>query len=275
MKEISEKEFSALANFAQKKWGLAIDAKKRVIVQNRIEALRREVHVEDVASLIDTLQNHPDRDLELQLFDVLSTNHTHFFRENEHLDLIKKDLLQPAKSANKRGLRIWSAGCSRGCEPYSLSIILNEIFGRPETSDHRILATDLSTGALAAATRGEYSGIELDGVSEIRKKRYFEPFTDRGRTSYRVDPKLRSVISFGRLNLLEPWPMKGPFDAILCRNVMIYFDDATRKELAKRFLDLVRPGGLLIIGTSESFAGFDLPVDTVASSAYRKRGATE
>lgn len=271
MSTMSDGDFSALVLYAREKWGLAITEKKRVIVENRIEALRRRVDVEDVASLIDGLRQTPRADIDLELFDVLSTNHTHFFREKEHLDLIKREILEPAKSAKAKGLRFWSAGCSKGCEPYSLSIYLHEVFGDPAEKDHRILATDLSKGVLAEARQGIYTGIELDGVDPTRKKRYFQALDQGGRQAYQIAPRLKSVISFGMLNLLERWPMKGPFDAILCRNVMIYFDDETRRELAARFLRLVKPGGFLILGTSESLSGYGLPVDPVIASAYRKR----
>ena len=184
-----------------------------MIVENRIAALRRsDPSVDDVASLIKGLRSDSRPELELALFDVLSTNHTHFFRESDHLDVLKKEVLDPATAARKKGLRIWSAG------------------------------------------------------------RHFTHAPATGRDSYRIDPSLAGIVSFGRLNLLERWPMKGPFDAILCRNVMIYFDAATRESLARRFLGLIRPGGFLMIGTSETLADFDVPAETLSSSVYRKPG---
>ncbi|MEO0663550.1 MAG: CheR family methyltransferase [Planctomycetota bacterium] len=270
---LSDAELDLLSGYAHEKWGLVINEKKRVIVENRIAALRRsDPSVDDVSSLIKGLRNDSRPKLELALFDVLSTNHTHFFREADHLDLLKKEVLEPAKAARKKGLRIWSAGCSRGCEPYSLSIVMREVFGDPAKDDHRILATDLSTGALRAAREGLYSGIELEGLDKKQIERHFTHAPVKGRDSYRIDPSLAGIVSFGRLNLLERWPMKGPFDAILCRNVMIYFDAATRESLARRFLGLIRPGGYLMIGTSETLADFDVPAEALSSSVYRKPG---
>ena len=240
MKRVSDAEFSSIATFAQHKWGLVIDEKKRVIVENRIAALRKTTNVDDVVSLIQNLRSGGLPDLELKLFDVLSTNHTHFFREEEQLDLLVEDIVQPARNAGANGLKLWSAGCSRGCEPYSLSILLHEAFQNPAKKGHRILATDLSTGALSHAQRGLYSELELDGVTPARRGGYFRECQDRGKKAFQIDPKLGSVVSFGLLNLLNPWPMKGPFDAILCRNVMIYFDVDTRRKLAHRFLSLLQ-----------------------------------
>ncbi|MCP4744037.1 MAG: protein-glutamate O-methyltransferase CheR [Actinomycetales bacterium] len=272
MKQVSDSELASLATFARQRWGLVIDEKKRVIVENRLAALRRTTELESVESLIKGLRQGTQPDLELKLFDVLSTNHTHFFREPEQLDLLIRDLIKPARASGRKGLKFWSAGCSKGCEPYSLSILLHEAFKEPSSFEHRILATDLSTTILKEARRGTYSPLELDGVSEGRRKGYFREHVEGSRRSFQVDPKLASVVSFGLLNLLDPWPMKGPFDAILCRNVMIYFDAETRRELAARFLKLLKPGGYLLIGTSETLADFGLDIDVAAASAYRKRG---
>ena len=272
MASITTRELDSLADFARQRWGLVIDDRKRVIVENRLAALRRSTPVDDVTSLISGLRRGGQPELELRLFDVLSTNHTHFFRESEQLDLLADELIKPARAAGRNGLRLWSAGCSKGCEPYSLSILMHEVFQDPLKLDHRILATDLSTGALDEARRGVYSTLELEDVSETRRKGCFRTLEEHGRRTFQIDPKYRSVVSFGLLNLLSPWPMKGPFDAILCRNVMIYFDADTRRRLAERFLDLLRPGGFLLVGTSETLADFGLDVDVVAASAYRKRG---
>lgn len=272
MKSISDSEFAALTEYAKEKWGLAIDAKKRIVVENRVEALRRRIAVDDVTSLISGLRTAPRPEVDLELFDVLSTNHTHFFREKEHLDLIRTEILEPAKNENRRGLRFWSAGCSKGCEPYSLSMYMHEVFGDPKAKGHRILGTDLSKGVLAEARAGLYTGQEMDGVDAQRMQRYFTKRQNGPRVAHRIDPTIQSLVSFGMLNLQDPWPMKGPFDAILCRNVMIYFDDITRRMLARRFVDLLRPGGLLMVGTSESLADYDLDVESVIASAYRKNG---
>ncbi|MEM8712587.1 MAG: protein-glutamate O-methyltransferase CheR, partial [Planctomycetota bacterium] len=242
---------------------MSIDSKKRVIVENRLHSLRREHPVDSIPSLVENLRSGRAEKLELALFDVLSTNHTSFFREDEHFDLLRDHIIQPARGTSK-GLRIWSAGCSRGCEPYTLSILLHEMLEKPRQRDDRILATDLSTGALGAARRGVYSGQETANVSETRRGRFFTRTEDRGQEALQIKPFLREVVSFNMLNLLESWPMKGPFDAVMCRNVMIYFDTPTRKALSQRFLNLVRPGGLFFVGTSETLSGYDLDVEQLS-----------
>ncbi len=272
MTRIEASELEALARLARNKWGLVIDKRKQVIVENRLHSLRRTHRVEDIPSLVRTLELGQDPRLELALFDVLSTNHTHFFREEDHLNTLRSDILNPAR-ANGRRLRLWSAGCSRGCEPYSLSILLHEIFDDPAKLDHRILATDLSTGALDAARRGVYTRQEMQDVSPQRRTRFFKNHGESEHSEYAIQERVRAPVSFHMLNLLDTWPMKGPFDAVFCRNVMIYFDSDTRKKLAERFLRLVRPGGFLFIGTSETLSGFDLDAEPLSVGAYRRAGA--
>jgi chemotaxis protein methyltransferase CheR len=266
-------EFKQISALAHRKWGLSIDVKKRVIVENRLQALRREHPVDSVDSLVRTIESGGSNPLELALFDVLSTNHTSFFREEEHFDILHKEILTPAKAGGK-GLRLWSAGCSRGCEPYTLSILLREVLSHPKRRDDRILATDLSTGALSAARAGVYSNQEVANVSPERLRTYFRQVENRGVQSAQIVPELRDIISFNMLNLLDPWPMKGPFDSIMCRNVMIYFDTPTREALARRFVSLLRPGGLFFIGTSESLGGYDVDVEQLMVGAYRKPGGS-
>ena len=184
-----------------------------MIVENRIAALRRsDPSVDDVASLIKGLRSDSRPELELALFDVLSTNHTHFFRESDHLDVLKKEVLDPATAARKKGLRIWSAG------------------------------------------------------------RHFTHAPATGRDSYRIDPSLAGIVSFGRLNLLERWPMKGPFDAILCRNVMIYFDPQTTAHVVSTLYERLAPGGYLLVGESERIHGNQGKLEYKQPTEYQKVG---
>ncbi len=271
MTHLLDHEFEQISALAHRKWGLSIDVKKRVIVENRLQAMHREHPIDSVQSLVRTIDGGGARPLELALFDALSTNHTSFFREEEHFKLLRKEILLPA-IASRKGLRIWSAGCSRGCEPYSLSALLRETVSDPKGRDNRILATDLSTGALAAARTGVYSRQDVSGVTPQRLRRYFRKVELNGAPRFQIVPELRDIVSFNLLNLLDAWPMKGPFDAIMCRNVMIYFDSPTRDALTRRFISLLRPGGLFFVGTTETLSGNDIGADQIMVGAYRKRG---
>ena len=264
---LSDLEFDELAAFAHKRWGLVLDQRKRTMVENRLTALRSSLPEAGGESLLSRLMGRPEH--QLALFDALSTNHTGFFREGEHFDLLKEELLDHRSPGDK--IRLWSAGCSSGCEPYTLAILLAEAFGLGAGNDARILATDLSVEQLGKAREGVYPPQTVTAVDAVRLRRHFDTLSERGGTSYRIKPELRRPITFALLNLLDPWKMQGPFDAIFCRNVMIYFDLETKKSLARKFLRLLRPGGLFFIGTSETLSGYDLPLDLLKVGAYRKR----
>jgi len=275
---LSAQDLEALARYAYRRWGLVLSERKEVMLHNRMLALRRKLAFDDVASLVAGLERAPAPEIDLALFDALSTNHTGFFRESAHFDVLRGELFPdrpgPGRdcSAARGGvrLRVWSAGCSTGCEPYSISIVAHEALGDPSRHDVRILATDLSQTVLAAAREGVYARDSLGALSDELTARYFERAEAGGRSWFRVRRTVRSLVSFGLLNLLEPWSMRGPFDAILCRNVMIYFDPEVRLRLARRFAALLRPGGLFFVGTSETLRAGELGLDPVAHGVYRR-----
>lgn len=180
------------------------------------------------------------------MVDLLTTNKTSFFREARHFEFLREAVL-PSLTAD-RPVRIWSAGCSTGEEPYTLVMLLREAWTDFARRDVRVLATDLSTRVLTRAAEGRYTESVLREVPPPLRSRYFE----RDGDDFRVRSSLRAPICFARLNLMEAWPMKGPFDAIFCRNVMIYFDRPTQERLINRFWKLLRPGGHLFVGHSES-----------------------
>ena len=204
---------------------------------------------------------------------AISTNVTAFFREMHHYDLLVDELLPRWLEAKRSGgkLRIWSAGCSTGEEPYALAMVLAEALERTGSNvDARILATDLSPQALEAARRGEYPLDRLGGVSEARRNRWFL----RGEGAYEglacIHPHLRELVSIQPLNLLHEWPMRGPFDAIFCRNVVIYFDKPTKQKLFERYAGLLEQGSYLFLGHSESMHGLSDAFDLVGRTVYRK-----
>ncbi len=199
------------------------------------------------------------------MVDELTTNKTSFFREEAHFNLLRQEIL-PAYKSRGGSFRIWSAGCSSGEEPYTLAITLCEALPDIERRDVKILATDISPTILERARRGVYLPQALEGVSDEQRQLYFR--SEAGGEFSAGEP-LRSLISFALLNLMQPWPMKGPFDLIFCRNVMIYFDQSTRERLVKRFHQLLVPGGLLCVGHSESLNSCKHGLDYVQPAVYR------
>jgi chemotaxis protein methyltransferase CheR len=183
------------------------------------------------------------------MVDVLTTNKTDFFRESEHLDYLKDEII-PGLGNEK--VRIWSAGCSSGEEPYSIAIALCEAIQDIEKRDIKILATDISDRMMERAREGLYDEETLQGMTLQLKHKYFQNAEAGIGRKYRVVSRLKSMISFAKLNLMEDWPMNRLFDVIFCRNVMIYFDKPTQEKLIKRFWSVLRDGGYLLVGHSES-----------------------
>ena len=259
---LSDEQFSRVARLAMDRFGLDLPVRKRQMVTNRLTRLRRDMQLESLESLIGVLEQSDSGEDRLQLFDVLSTNLTHFLREHEHLETLLRELDQ----APWDRLRIWSAGCSAGCEPYSISMVLAEHYENLARKDFKLLATDFSVSVLRQAKEGLYSQEMVRNLSPEQLTRFMEPQGEE----FRVREVLRRPITFALLNLMEPWRMQGPFDAIFCRNVMIYFDKPTREQLTRRFTELLKPGGLLFLGSSESLSGNHRELLRIAPSSYRR-----
>lgn len=183
----------------------------------------------------------------IEAVNALTTNLTRFFRESHHFDDLARDVLAGARGR----IRIWSAGCSSGQEPFSIAMAAAETLKAPDLADCRILATDIDENMLRRCRAGAYSADQTDGISDVRRKRFLDRMPD-GSGGYVFKPEIRGLIRFNKLNLLDTWPMKGPFDAIFCRNVVIYFDQETQKSIFSRMAKLLTPKGRLFIGHAEN-----------------------
>ena len=200
-----------------------------------------------------------------EMVDALTTNKTNFFREPAHFTFLRERVL-PALPASAP-LRIWSAGCSTGEEPYTLAMTLHEALPDLARRDVRILATDISSRVLAQARAGRYPDAVAGDVPPELLRRYFARVPGG---AWEAGASLRDLIAFARLNLMEAWPMRGPFQAIFCRNVMIYFDKPTQQELVARYYEMLAPGGHLFVGHSESLSGIAHRFTYVQPAVYRR-----
>ncbi len=266
---LSDAQFTTLARLAQDRWGLELQEGKRVLVDNRISRLMRAGRFESVDELLEKSGARPEG--LLALFDALSTHHTSFYRESAHFDCLRDEIARPAAEGRLdtgRRLRFWSAACSNGSEPYTLAAVLHDHLPDIASWDVRILATDLSASALNVARRAVYPKKAVANLSAEHVRRHFE----RRPEGVAVRRHLRELVTFGVVNLIAPWNMQGPFDAIFCRNVMIYFDAPTKARLVERLTALLRPGGLLFVGSSESLVDRVRGLELVVPSAYRKVG---
>ena len=270
---LGDAEFAFLREFVLKQCGISLSEQKRQLVQGRLLRRLRALRLKNFQAYCDILRHDPESELG-ELASAISTNVTSFFREMHHYDFLTETQLPLWLQQKRHGgrLRIWSAGCSTGEEPYALAMVLAEALEQHGGNvDTKILATDLSPQALEAARKGVYSVDKLGGVTPERRRRWFL----RGEGSYDglacVHPRLRELVTIQPLNLLHDWPMQGPFDAIFCRNVVIYFDKPTKQRLFARYAQLLPPGGYLFLGHSESMYGLSDQFDLVGRTIYRRR----
>ena len=268
-------DFSRIAEIAQKRWGLHITDAKRDLVTARMTKFLRKSQFQAMNDYLDFIEKDASKDDLLALFDVLSTNMTSFFRERQHFDYLEREFYTPLNRGNltlsNRRLRIWSAACSTGAEPYTIAMHAMEHFHNWKATDFKVLATDLSNTVLMKAKKAVYPADEIAGLdSEYKSKYFYTGKNERGDKTEQVDASVWNLVTIRRLNLIGPWPFSGPFDIIFCRNVLFYFDKETRYSLVQRMLEMLRPGGLLIVGSAESLNNLDLPLRTIQPSVYAK-----
>ncbi len=273
---LSQKDFRYLQKLAYDLWGLDITEKKHSLVENRLTSIARRQKIGTATDYLDRFREQFTEELKLELFDVLSTNLTSFFRDPTHFEVLDREIVQPWRKLSPQvPLRIWSAGCSKGCEPYSLSILLHDRVPELGSRNARILATDLASSVLVEAKRGVYDLAAVEGLPREMLKTHF--LKGRGSSSgkAKVQKHLKERIDFSLLNLNDDWAQDAPFDSIFCRNVMIYFDAPTQSKLVRRFEEALVPGGILFLGTSENLPKDCCQLSPVGNACYKKsRGSS-
>jgi chemotaxis protein methyltransferase CheR len=266
--------FQALRKLAYERAGIALRENKQSLMSARIAKRMRSLGLASEGEYLDYLLADRGGDEMVQFLDAISTNFTSFFREDEHFRMLDHEARQWADSGARR-VRLWCAASSTGEEPYTLAMTLAEAFGQRQI-DWKILASDISTRALAAASAGQYEASRLARVPKELVRKYFahKPASSAGEPVLEVRRDLRQRILFRRINLATPpFPMRGGLDAVFCRNVMIYFDNAVRQRLISEVERILRPGGLLVVAHSETLNGVESGLRTVCPSVYRKVSA--
>jgi chemotaxis protein methyltransferase CheR len=260
-------EFARISQLVQELSGICLTAGKEELVRSRLMKRLRALGLGSFDAYLRYLKEDRTAEEKNVLIDSLTTNKTSFFREGQHFEYLRTRII-PALQAQRESLRLWSAGCSSGEEPYSLAMLLFEEW--PGCADPKILATDICNRVLDKARSGEYDREAFSDIPAPLVEKYFVPIPFGASGVYRVSDRLKRVVRFARLNLMDPWPMKGPFDAIFCRNVLMYFDHSTQRELVRRFHDLLATGGHLLIGYSESLMAFSSGFQYVQPGTYLK-----
>jgi chemotaxis protein methyltransferase CheR len=265
---MTDEDFAQIAHLAGDLTGIVLGNHKRNMVYSRIARRVRAHGYSTFRQYLDYLENNLEAE-STEFINSLTTNLTSFFREGHHFSFLNDTLFPQLRFANKdrKRLRIWSAGCSIGQEAYSIAITLRQV-GFPSDWDVKILATDLDSSVLDTGRAGIYPASHVEGLEPSVVKRFF--LRSRDERSVQVKDELRDLVYFKRLNLLESWPLKGPFDVIFCRNVVIYFNKDTQRILFDRYADLLPVGGHLMIGHSENISGITDRFESLGNTIYRK-----
>ena len=270
---LNDKEFKYISELLYEHFGIFLGDQKRILVAGRLSKRLRQLGLDSYSLYIDYLIADKTGSELSELINRITTNHSFFFRERDHFDFLVKTVLPAIDSQNKDlgryPLRIWSAGCATGEEVYSISMLLREYYGiRFDQIDCGLLATDISLAALNEAESAEYQETKLHELPGSYRKTYFR---QKGENIYSLREDVKKMVMFKRLNLMsDSFPMKGQFDAIFCRNVMIYFDSDSRKRLVNTLFRYVKPGGYLFIGHSESLNREECPFTYIKPAVYKK-----
>lgn len=256
---LTDADFDIISKVLYEDAGIVLASSKTTLVYSRLAKRLRALGLasfKDYCALIASAGGASER---MTMMAALTTNVTNFFRENHHFEHLKKSLLPPLIEDAKNGgtIRIWSAGCSNGHEPYSIALTLLSML--PSAADHdiRILASDIDPNVVAFGRAGIYEDSALSAVPQDMRRRFFSEVSrgDPDRRTFEVSDAMRTLVSFRELNLIGEWPMRGTFNAIFCRNVTIYFDQPTRERIWHRFCKYLTPDAWLYIGHSERMTG--------------------
>lgn len=275
---LSSNEFGVLARFIEEHCGIRMPSSKKIMLESRLRKRLKELDIPSFKAYIEHVFSADGLESELiHMVDAVTTNKTDFFREPQHFDFLVKsalpELIDRFGSGVKNPLAVWSAGCSSGEEPYTLTIVLSEVAARVRGFDFFILATDISTRVLSKAARAIYDEERIAPVPMDLRKKYLLRSKDRSKRMVRIVPELRAKVRFRRLNFMDAdFGLREPMDVIFCRNVFIYFDRETQERILNMFCKHLIPGGYVFLGHSESINGLDTPLIQVAPSAYRKPG---
>ncbi|AKN31866.1 chemotaxis protein CheR [Clostridium carboxidivorans P7] len=269
MIHIKQDEFKELTDYLKSNYGINL-TKKKILIEGRLNNILIEKGFKNFRDYLNFLFNDMSKNELTLLINKLTTNHTFFMREAAHFQYFKNEVLPYLESKVKdRDLRIWSAGCSSGEEPYTLAMILQDYFqGNKAAWDKKVLATDISVNVIHTGERGIYSKESIENIPASWKLNYFNKIDN---DNYQVSDKLRKEVIFRIFNLMdEVFPFKKKFHVIFCRNVMIYFDAKTKMELVNKFYKMTEPGGYIFIGHSESISRDETDYRYIMPGVYRK-----
>ena len=268
---LAERDFQRLRDLIYTLCGIHLVPAKQTMVELRLRKRLQTLGLSSYGEYCDYVLGAAGEAEVPAMIDLITTNKTDFYREPAHFDFLTREALPSLQTGMARPLRVWSAGCSSGEEPYSLAMVLAEYAARTEGYRFSILATDISRRVLEKARLAIYNSAAVEPVPPEIRRKYLLRSRDRSKSLARVAPEIRALVQFRRLNLMDSdFGLKEPLDIIFCRNVVIYFDKQTQEGLVRRFVRHLRPHGYLFMGHSETLHGFDVPLLQVSPTVYRK-----
>ena len=265
---LTDRDLRALAELVYDRAGISLHEGKRALVTARLQKRVRAGGFDNFGDYVKFVQTDATGDELVALLDAISTNHTSFYREPQHFDLLASTI---APGVGPAGLDIWSAACSSGEEPYTIAMTMADALSADPAGQVRIFASDLSTKVLHAARTAVYKMDRVEGLPREVLKRHFEKGMGQQAGLARVHPRLQAAVTFARLNLLEIGDLKRRFDVVFCRNVMIYFDRTIQQKVVSMLERHLKPGGWLFISHSESLNGIEHELQWVAPAVYRRK----
>ncbi len=267
----TEKDFNSLRKISNKHTGIIVTDDKYDMYYSRLVKRLRKLGLKDFSSYVSYLKTSEDTEF-TPFIDSITTNLTSFFREKHHFDQMKSELIPEMcqRSDISGGIKIWSAGCSTGEEPYTIAMTFAEGLENKPGVKATIMASDIDTTVLSKASNGIYDIERVKGLPVNIKKRWFFRGKGKNNGKVKVSPELQKMLEFRQVNLMESWPMKERFHLLFCRNVVIYFDRPTKMKLFDRFADQIVEGGFMILGHSESLQGLTDRFETIGKTVYRK-----
>lgn len=272
---LTDSQFHKLSSFIHTNVGIKMPDEKRLMVQSRLTSRLKSLKMDNFDDYLKlAFSNTPEGNEEIALMiNAVTTNLTNFFRENAHFEYLTNVVLPELAKKNEKKIELWSAGCSSGQEPYTLSIVMQEFMRKNpgKIEDYSIFATDISSKVLDKALDAVYPMSEVESLSYDLKKRYFLKSKDLKNPCVRLKPQIREKVVFERLNFMDSvYPKTTQKNAIFCRNVLIYFDKATQESVIRKLLQHLVPGGYLFLGHSETIFGMELPLKTVGPTIFKK-----
>ncbi len=267
----TDQDFHRIRQFIQEKTGISLSDAKKNLVYSRLTRRLRQLDIQKFSDYFDLVAQAGSEELGC-FINAITTNLTAFFREEHHFDYLAKAILPNLIKASQqeRKIRVWSAGCSTGEEPYSIAMTILETLPSLVGWDIKVLATDLDTNVVSHAKEGVYDLERIAGLSKARAQRWFQKGKGSHQGRVKVVQDVKNLITFKSLNLMEAWPMKGGFDVIFCRNVVIYFDKPTQRILFDRYADMLKPDSHLFVGHSESLFKVSSRFELLGKTIYRR-----